>query len=169
MSYRVPLWVALAGCLTAVVTDAQSTPPPQTIEAAEGARYPKASGGAEQAMYDEAFGPKERKCVDADEGKHVAARSGEFVAGPFDRHVMFGSPKSARRKVWWAEKGKWLVVVSSETTGAVSSSTKSETETLPRRPSPPIGLSESSTFPENDCDAAADEPVISISVLMCEP
>lgn len=106
MSYRVPLWVALVGCLTAVVTDAQSTPPPQTVEAAEaeGARYPKASGGAEQAMYDDAFGPKERKCVDADEGKHVAARSGEFVAGPFDRHVMFGSPKSARRKVWWAPR-----------------------------------------------------------------
>lgn len=105
MSYRAPLLVVLVGYLAGVVTDAQSTPPPpKTVEAAaaEGARYPKASVATEHAMYGEAFGPKERKCVDAE--KHITARSGEFVAGPFDNHVMMGTPGNYRRKVWWAPR-----------------------------------------------------------------
>jgi hypothetical protein len=82
---------------------------PRTVEAAEaeGATYPTASELTEQSGYAEASGPKERKCVDADAAKHVAARSGEFVAGPFDRRVMFGSPtspESAKRKVWWTPR-----------------------------------------------------------------
>jgi len=90
-------------CLT-LVAAARPTQdrPPRTVDAAEaeGARYPKAGGIAEQAMYGEAFGPKERRCVDAE--THVTARSGEFVAGPFDTHVVMAG--SGQRKVWWAPR-----------------------------------------------------------------
>jgi hypothetical protein len=106
MSYRAPSLVLLVGCLTAVAMDAQSTPPPpQTVEAAEaeGAKHPKATEGTD-FTYGDAVGPKERKCVDADKEKHVVARSGEFVAGPFGTPVMFGTPGNYRRKVWWAPR-----------------------------------------------------------------
>jgi hypothetical protein len=87
-------------CATAAATRAQSViaPPPPTIEAAEaeGAKYPKADSAAEHGMYAKAFGPKDRKCVDAE--SHLAARSGEFVAGAFDHHWKMGNG----RKVWWA-------------------------------------------------------------------
>jgi hypothetical protein len=82
-----------------VLTTAQTAVPPSTVEAAEaeGAKFPKAESALEPGMYGEAFGAKERKCVDAE--THVAARSGEFVAGAFDRHWHMGN---SGRKVWWA-------------------------------------------------------------------
>jgi len=84
--------------ISAVATTVQA--PPRTVEAAaaEGAKHPKA-GGTEPVMYADAFGPKERQCVDAE--KHVTARSGEFVAGPFDAHVMMAG---LGRKVWWTPR-----------------------------------------------------------------
>ena len=102
MHLRISLSVFLVACLLAVVTSAQA--PPRTVEAAEaeGAKYPKASEGSEAAMYGKAFGPKERKCVDAE--KHPTARSGDFVAGAFDDHYMFGTPGNYQRKVWWAPR-----------------------------------------------------------------
>ena len=91
-------------CLSTIATYAQS--PPTTIEAAEaeGARHPQASG-TEQAMYVAAFGPTDRRCVDADRGAtNRTARSGEFVAGPFNPPVFMGSPQTYQRKVWWAPR-----------------------------------------------------------------
>jgi hypothetical protein len=95
--------ILLVGLTPSVVTGQTVAPPPQTVEAAEaeGARHPKTSAmSTDHAMYAEAFGPLERRCVDAE--KHVTARSGEFVAGPFDRHVLMAG--NLRRKVWWAPK-----------------------------------------------------------------
>jgi hypothetical protein len=51
-------------------------------------------------LYGQAFGPTERRCVDAE--KHVTARSGEFVAGPFEEYVMMAG--SRQRKVWWTPR-----------------------------------------------------------------
>lgn len=82
-------------------SDQSPAAPPQTVEAAEaeGTRYPAAAVTTDQAMYGEAFGPRARQCVDA-EG-HAAARSGEFVAGAFDAHIMMAG---AGRKVWWTPR-----------------------------------------------------------------
>lgn len=75
--------------------------PPRTVEAAEadGASYPKATDTVEQTGYGEAFGPKARTCVDT--RKHATARSGEFVAGPFDPPVVMAG---RGRKIWWAAR-----------------------------------------------------------------
>ena len=104
--------IAVVGCLLVeliwlddrrVLTKPQTPAPPLTVEAAEaeGSNYPKSGNVAERAGYREAFGPTDRKCVEA-EG-HVTARSGEFIAGPFDRHVLMGNPRNGTppRKVWW--------------------------------------------------------------------
>ena len=93
------LWTGVCVVLiSAAATSVQA--PPRTVDAAaaEGAKHPKA-GGTEPVMYANAFGPKERQCVDAE--KHLTARSGEFVAGPFDTHVMMAG---LGRKVWWAPR-----------------------------------------------------------------
>jgi hypothetical protein len=95
--------VLLIGLTPSVIIAQTVAPPPRTVEAAEaeGARHPKTSATADDAMYADAFGPRDRPCVDAE--THVTARSGEFVAGPFDYHVMM-NPAAPRRKVWWALK-----------------------------------------------------------------
>jgi len=95
--------ILFVGLTPSVITAQTVAPPPQTVEAAEaeGARHPRPNAmTADQAMYAEAFGPRERRCVDAE--THVTARSGEFVAGPFDDHVLMAG--DLRRKVWWAPK-----------------------------------------------------------------
>lgn len=82
-------------------TSFQEPPAPTTVAAAEaeGAKYPKPDGRAVPARgYGTAFGPTDRKCVDAE--THAAARSGQFVAGTFEDHIIMGN--SGRRKVWWA-------------------------------------------------------------------
>jgi hypothetical protein len=108
--------ILIAGCLlvgTAGTTFGQEpqplegvSPPPRTVEAAEaeGAKHPKATG-TEQTMYADAFGPTDRRCVDADgAATNRTARSGEFVAGPFNPPVFMGSPQQYKRKVWWAPR-----------------------------------------------------------------
>jgi len=77
-----------------------ATPIPTSIEAAEaeGAAHPKGVGPL-ATLYAEAFGSTERKCADA-EG-HVAVRSGDFVAGAFDRYWHMGL---SGRKVWWTPR-----------------------------------------------------------------
>lgn len=96
--------LVLAASLSVVIARAQT--PPTAVEAAEaeGARYGKPDASAQPAaLYGEAFGPTDRRCVDAE--SHVTARSGEFVAGPFETHIMFPSPNGrAQRKVWWAPR-----------------------------------------------------------------
>ncbi len=84
--------------LSAVVSNVQA--PARNVEMAEadGATYPKASTGAGSSVYATAFGSQERRCVDAE--THVVARSGEFVAGPFDKYMTMAGTR--RRKVWWA-------------------------------------------------------------------
>jgi hypothetical protein len=95
--------VALVVCLFAVLTRAQ-TPLSVSAAEAEGSKYPKPDVSARMALlYGEAFGPTDRRCVDAE--KHATARSGDFVAGPFDEHVMLADVGGhAERKVWWAPR-----------------------------------------------------------------
>ena len=74
---------------------------PGSVEAAEdeGAQYPKPVNLRDRpADFAAAVGPRERRCVDAD--AHRMARSGEFVAGPFDEYVVLAG--TGKRKVWWA-------------------------------------------------------------------
>lgn len=97
------LVVASAICVLAQTPQSaqDAAVPPRTIEAAEaeGAAHP-ARSGIEQSMYADAFGPSDRKCVAA-EG-HVTARSGDFVAGPFEAYIVMG--RGRLRKVWWAPR-----------------------------------------------------------------
>lgn len=85
--------------LAVVVTSAQA--PPRSVEdaEAEGSNFTKAVDAPDIPAFAEAFGPRERRCVDAD--THAAARSGEFIAGPFHEYY---SMAGAGRKVWWAPK-----------------------------------------------------------------
>jgi hypothetical protein len=105
--------LVLAASLSVVVAGAQT--PPTTVAAAEadGAMHAKPDASAQPAaLYGEAFGPTDRRCVDAE--THVTARSGEFVAGPFETHIMFPSLNGPRRKVWWAPRqtaGSGLVCI----------------------------------------------------------
>ena len=104
------LSVVFWASFTIASTHAQDVAPiPTTVDAAEaeGAKHPRPVG-TEPSMYADAFGPTDRRCVDADGGAtDRTARSGEFVAGPFNPPVFMGNPRSAqgaRRKVWWAPR-----------------------------------------------------------------
>ena len=97
-----PSHSVLFACLSALVIGT-AQPPLRSVEAAEaeGAQYPKAVSLRElPADFVAAFGPHERRCVDAD--GHAMARSGEFVAGPFDEYVVMAG--TGKRKVWWAPR-----------------------------------------------------------------
>jgi hypothetical protein len=89
------------GASLVVVLGQSALPPPTSPESAarEGANYPKQMITAEQPGYSAAVGPIDRRCVEA-EGL-ATARSGEWVAGPFDRYygIMGGG-----RKVWFAPR-----------------------------------------------------------------
>jgi hypothetical protein len=81
--------------------NSQSVAPP-TVEAAEaeGAKWPRDPPQAERPTWADAFGPRERQCVRAVD--HVAIRSGDFVAGPFqDRVVMMAYAGKWSWKIWW--------------------------------------------------------------------
>lgn len=87
-------------CLLTVAVHAQAPPLPTVAAAeAEGARHPRSAVAATRApIFATAFGTRERRCVEAD--THAMARSGEFVAGPFDEY--YGIAGTGSRKVWWA-------------------------------------------------------------------
>lgn len=87
-------------------TAAAQTPPPipSTVEAAEaeGAQHPRPTAINANPDFAQAVGPSDRKCVDVNASNSVAVRSGDFIAGPFDRRVLMGPPgPNQKRKVWW--------------------------------------------------------------------
>jgi hypothetical protein len=72
--------VALVVCLFAVLARAQ-TPSAVSAAEAEGSKYSKPDMSARMALlYGEAFGPTDRRCVDAE--KHATARSWDFRRRP---------------------------------------------------------------------------------------
>jgi hypothetical protein len=95
-------WHAGLSILIFAAVGMNAQAPPRSVETAEadGAKYSKAADGAELAVFADAFGSRARRCVDAE--THVMARSGEFVAGPFDTYVSLAG--TGRRKVWWAPR-----------------------------------------------------------------
>jgi hypothetical protein len=106
---RLPATVLFASLSASFAHAQERTPVPTTVDAAEaaGAKHPKAQG-TQPAMYADAFGPTDRRCVDADgAATNRTARSGEFVAGPFNPPVFMGNPRGpqgAQRKVWWTPR-----------------------------------------------------------------
>jgi hypothetical protein len=78
---------------------ADSVPSSISVAEAEGSRWPRAArnNGASPAPGITVGGTSERKCVDVD--RVNVARSGDFVAGPFQRYNEIWS--QGYGKLWW--------------------------------------------------------------------